>query len=163
MQPIREIVPIEESHGAGPKGREGAGFLMVGPSQASPSHAPGEAGTIEPFGIVLGDAREENIRFPRADGRFKRIKLLDDRRQAIRTLHVMFGREPLPFEQETQITLDAHRLNFSAQTIDREPVDAGQQPPLAPFQFTGARTKFAAKNKSFRFQRKQGLVNFGIR
>ena len=62
-------------------------------------------------------------------------------------------KEPLKFRQRS-------RLNFRAQTVDRQPVNAGQQTPVAPFDLTRVRVKFAAQNKSFAFQRQQRQFDF---
>ena len=64
----------------------------------------------------------------------------------------MTGINPLPREQEALEIRERHGLNFSAQPIQRQPVNARQQPPIAPFKLPNARMKLSAQNESLDFQ-----------
>ena len=70
--------------------------------------------------------------------------------------------DPLPGEQEALEVRDGDRLNLRAETVDREPMNAREQPPLAPFQVGRSRMKLAAQNESFTFQGKQGGLDFWL-
>src|SRR5579884_4411643 len=79
----------------------------------------------------------------------------------------MLGINPLPGKKETAKLLDRDRLNFRAQPVDGEPMNARQQASLAPFgasaPILGAtfrilrarRAKFSAQDKSFGLQSEQ--------
>src|SRR5438477_10948822 len=97
---------VEESHRTGAKRygtSPGSAFLILRQSQSAPTHAPREAGAVKPGRIVLGHAREQQLRFPGRDWCLKGVELLQNRQQTLRALHAMLGREPLPFQEETQL------------------------------------------------------------
>ena len=72
----------------------------------------------------------------------------------------MVGRDVLPREQEPLKFGDRNGLNFRAEAIEGETMDAREQTAIAPFGFLRVRVEFAAQNKSFAFEREQCLFDF---
>src|SRR6266513_2248843 len=68
----------------------------------------------------------------------------------------------LPGEKKTIEVVNRDRLNFRAQSIDREPMNSRQQPAITPFLLGSIGMKFAAQHKTFRFEREQRRVNFRL-
>jgi hypothetical protein len=54
-------------------------------------------------------------------------------------------------------------LNFSAQPVNREPMDSRQQSAITPFLCRRIGLKFAAQNKAFCFERQQCGIDLGAR
>ena len=122
------------------------------PTEASPADATRKAKAIEPFWIVIGNTRSKNCRFPRGQRQLATIQLLKDRLQTFRTFNAMFCIGALPCEKKTVKVLRRDRLNFRAQPVNREPMNSREQSPVAPFLLRRVRVKFAAENKTFRFE-----------
>ena len=74
----------------------------------------------------------------------------------------MFLVGSLPGKKKTIEIVQRDRLNFRAQSIDREPMNSRQQSAIAPFLFGGVGMKFTAQHKTFRFERQQRRVNFRL-
>ena len=68
--------------------------------------------------------------------------------------------DALPREQETFKFGNCNGLDFRPQTIDGQPMNPRQQPPLAPFQLGRAGTKLSPQDKALPFQREQGSLDF---
>src|SRR4029434_822172 len=63
-------------------------------------------------------------------------------------------------EKKTIEVVNRNRLNFRAQSIDREPMNSRQQSAITPFLLGGIRMKFAAQHKIVCLEREQRRVNF---
>jgi hypothetical protein len=64
----------------------------------------------------------------------------------------MFGINALPGEQKALELHQRHWLNLRAEPVDGEPMNAGQQTAIAPFDLLSARMKLSAQNKSLGFE-----------
>ena len=77
--------------------------------------------------------RAGRIARSQAPGRgFESLQLRDDPREARLAVQLGPGPHVLPAEQETKEVGRADRLDLAAQAVEHAPVDAGEQPPLAP-------------------------------
>ena len=56
----------------------------------------------------------------------------------------MPGINALPREQEALKIRQGNRLNLRAQPVDRQPMNPGQKPAVAPFEFCCVRMKTSA-------------------
>src|SRR5437762_11006755 len=74
----------------------------------------------------------------------------------------MFLVGSLPREKKPIEIVNRDRLNFRAQSIDREPMNSRQQPAITPFLLGGIGMKFAAQHKTFRLKCEQCRVNFRV-
>src|ERR1044071_2249138 len=75
----------------------------------------------------------------------------------------MIGIHVLPGEKKTTKILGRDWLNFRAQSIDREPMNSRQQPPVAPFLFRGIWMKLSTQDETFHFKGKQRGFDFRAR
>ena len=69
----------------------------------------------------------------------------------------------LPGKQEAQEVARGDRVDFRAQTPDRVPMNAGQEPPVAPLLVVDARNEASSQDRAFRFQRREGASRRGRR
>jgi hypothetical protein len=131
-------------------------------AQTSPANPAGKTEPVQPFGIVIGHTRRKHGRFPRSQWQLATVKLFQDGLQAFQTFDPMFLVGSLPRKKKTIEIVNRDRLNFRAQSIDREPMNSRQQPAIAPFLLGGIGMKFAAQHKTFRFECEQRRVNFRL-
>src|SRR5205823_180583 len=101
--------------------------------------------------------------FPSGQWQFAAIQLLQHRLQTLRALRAILSADALPGEKETVIILRRHRLNFSAQPLDRESMNSRQETPVAPLLIVRLQAKFSAQDKAFCFEGKQSRIHFGPR
>src|SRR5581483_7411128 len=96
-----------------------------------------EAEAVEVGGVVARDARGEHVLFPGAGGQLEPLELAHDREQALPAVKLRAGVDVLPAQQKAHQVGRAHRLDLAPQRPQREAVDAGEEPPLAPFLLVG--------------------------
>ena len=112
---------------------------------------------IQPFRIVLGHARRNDLRLPCARRRLEPFELRENARQRIGPLHSRLRQHALPFAEEPQEVSRLHGLDLCAQALDGVAVNAGEQPAFAPFLFVSARTLSAALAESAAHGKALGL------
>ncbi len=66
-------------------------------------------------------------------GTLEPLQLRNDRIQRAWTFHPCLARDMLPGKEKAHEIARTDRLDFRAQTMDRVPMNAREQPPLAPF------------------------------
>ena len=158
-QPVREIFALVERNRTCSQRRECARVRLLRRAQTSPANATGKTKTIEPFGIVIGDARAKNCRFPGGQRQLAAVKLFENRLQTFGAFHAMFEIGALPCEKKTIKILRRDWLNLGAQPVDSESMNSRQQPAVAPFLLRRVRVKFAAQNKAFCFKSQQRSID----
>ena len=129
--------------------------------EASPGHPAAETQLVELLGAVVGNARGQDVVFPARRRQLEAFELLDHRRQAFGALHLVFAGDVVPVEQEAQEVARAHRLDLGAQAVQRVAVDAGEEPPVAPFELRRAWREAPAQDAALRLERLQ--CNAGVR
>jgi hypothetical protein len=72
----------------------------------------------------------------------------------------MFSVVALPRKEEPVKLLWRNRLDLGAQPVNRQPVNAREQPAIAPLLFSSARTESSAQDEPFGFQGEQCGVGF---
>ena len=121
--------------------------------EARPRDPSGQALVVEPARLVAGDARRQDLGLPGARRRLEALELGDDDLERIRPLHAGVGRDALPAQQEPQEIARGDRLDLGAQTLDRMPVDPGQQAALAPLVRGRRRGEAPAQREAFGLER----------
>ncbi len=116
--------------GSGATARDVA--LLRGDGEPSPGHLAGEAEGVEHAGLVAGEPRGEDLPLPGARRRMEPLELADDLGEAARSVEPRARRGVLPAEEEAHQVGAGDGLDLAAQAPQREPVDAGQQSPVAP-------------------------------
>ena len=101
--------------------------------QPSPHHLAGNAKLIEQLGRVLANSPAQHVAFPGGRGDFVALQLLDDVQRAVRSVKLRAGLQMLPVIQEPHEVAGVHRLDLAAQPAERQPVNACEDPPVAPF------------------------------
>ena len=159
-QPILQVLSLVKRDRAGSQRSAGTRARILWRAQPSPTDATRKTKAIKPLGIVLGNTRGEDRRFPSRQRQLAAVELFQHGLQTLRSFDAMIGVDPLPREQKPIKILNRDRLNFRAQPIDRQPMNSCQQSAVAPFLFRCVRMKFAAQNKTFAFESKQTSVDF---
>src|SRR5262245_60864909 len=127
---------------------------MLRRAQTSPTDTTRKTEPIQPFGIVIDDARRKHRRFPRSQWQLATVELFQNGLQTFQTFDYMFLVGVLPDEKKTIKILDRNRLNFRTQSIDREPMNSRQQSAITPF-LPSRRGASAALNGSAHRQRRR--------
>ena len=112
---------------------------------------------------VVLDAQRQYIRFPGGRWQFVAVEQFQHRFQAVRPLSAVLRSNALPREEEALKFRDGYWLDFRAQAVDSQAVNASQQPAVAPFDLGCARMKFSTQNEAFGFQGEQGSIDFLLR
>ena len=73
------------------------------------------------------------MRLPGIGGRLESLQLPDDFEHASFSNHLRAWGDVLPAQQPAHELSGSDRLNFLAQRAEREPMNARQQPAIAPF------------------------------
>ena len=73
------------------------------------------------------------FRLPRAGRRLEAFQQRDRGGNRVRPFQARLLRHALPGEQEAQEVARGDRFDLGAQAADRVVMDAGEQPPIAPF------------------------------
>ena len=100
----------------------------------APRHFAGKAELVQILGLVARHAARQHFRFPSGGRKFAALQLPDDLQRAIHAVQLAARREVLPAVQKREEFRGGDRLDFAAQPADGQPVDARQQPAMAPFQ-----------------------------
>ena len=120
--------------------------------EAPPADRAGEAKIIENFGIVIGNAAREDLRFPGIRGRFEALKLLEDFERAVFAEQPRIRRHVLPAQQPAHELRRVHRLDLLAQSAERQLVNAREHAAVAPFDFAARFAgECAAQDRAARF------------
>src|SRR6185369_7052478 len=135
-------------------------FLVLRRRQATPPDTAGEAKPVQPFRRVVLHARSQDLRLPSASRELIPVQQLQNGLQTLGSFTVMVLVHSLPREQKTLKLSNRHGLNLRAQAIDREPMYSGQQSAVAPFEFRGARPKFAAQDEALTLESDQAALDF---
>ncbi len=102
--------------------------------QASPADRTGKAKLVEPLGIVVGDAPPQDLPLPGIGRNLKSLQLAQHIERGPFTLDLRFRRDMLPAQKPAHELRRRDRFNLLAQGGDRQPMNARQQTPLAPFE-----------------------------
>ena len=116
---------------------------------------PGKALVVQPGAFVVGHPRGKDFALPGARRRLEAFELRDRRRQRFRTLPPRLGAHVLPGEQEAQEVARGDGLDLGAQALERVVVNAGEQPPVAPFLAVRAGREATAHGEPFDLQRRE--------
>src|SRR5204862_7098397 len=145
-EPIGEIFAQIKRDWPRSQRRGGSRIWISRSAYTSPTNPTRKTKPVEPFGIVIGHTRRKHRRFPRRQWQLATIELLQNRLQSFRTFDAVFSICAVPSEKETIEILNRHRLNFRAQSVDREPANPRQQSAIAPFLFGCVGLKFPAED-----------------
>ncbi|MNJ23809.1 hypothetical protein D3C77_182040 [compost metagenome] len=125
--------------------------------QASPRELAGAAGFIQPSRVVVLDAAGQQVGLPGTCRCGITLELFQHFAERSGALQARGRAQVLPVEQKAHEILQADRLYFPAQALDRVAVDTCQQVPFAPLQVRGAGAEVAAHHIAFGFQARQCL------
>ena len=95
-----EVLALIKCDGAGSQRSARARVWILRRAQASPANAAGKTKAIEPFRIVVGNARGEDSGFPRGQRQLAAVELLQNRLQTFRPFDAVFGINTLPCEEK---------------------------------------------------------------
>ena len=101
--------------------------------QPSPADRTGETKLVEPFRIVVGNAPRQNLPLPGVGGNFESLATAAGHRAWRARPAPVSRRNMLPAQQPAHELRGRYRLNLLAQSGDGEAMNAGEQPPFAPF------------------------------
>src|SRR5712692_12066889 len=128
-----EVLAAEERDGHRP-GEPASGMARALVTlETAPGDLAREAELVEPGGLVAAHARRQHFPLPACRGQLEALELLDDARQALAAMKLQPRLDVLPREEEAHEIGRAHRLDFSPEPVEGTPVNAGQEPPVAPF------------------------------
>ena len=99
----------------------------------SPSHCARQPQRIQPSRIVTCDSLRQNRPLPLRRRSLKSFQPAHRLEQSLLARKLPPFAQVLPVEQEPHVDRRRHRLNLFAQRAQRPPVNALQNPPLAPF------------------------------
>src|SRR4029077_19916222 len=117
-----EVLALIKRDGAGSQRSARPRVWMCRRAQACPADPARKTKAIEPFRIVVGNARGEYRRFPRGQRQLAPIQLFENRLQTFRTFDPVLRVGTLPCEEKAIKILRRDRLNFRAHTIDARPM-----------------------------------------
>ena len=150
--PGLDAAPRQERDGRRANGRSASIAIEGARLEPGPHEAARATVLVQPFGLVLGDARGQDVRLPRARRGFVALELSEHGRHGIRSLHARIGQHPLPLEQKTQEIPGRDGLDLGSQALDGVAMNAREQTPLAPLFLDGIRREPAAHRKSLALQ-----------
>ena len=101
--------------------------------QPSPADRSGKAKLIQPFGIVVRNAPCQHLPLPGVGGNFKSLQLAKYLKRGALALHLRSQGNMLPAQQPAHELRRCDRLDLLAQSCDSQPMNARQQPAVAPF------------------------------
>src|SRR5258708_28708635 len=101
--------------------------------QPSPSYRPGQAQLVKPLGIVIGHPPRQNLPLPGIRRNLESLQLVQDFQRAALSYDLSSISDVLPSHEPAHELRCRYRLNLLAQRANSKTVNAGQQPPLAPF------------------------------
>ena len=110
---------------------------------------------VQPGRFVAGDACRQDLRLPCTGRRLEALQQRDRGGNRVRPFQPRRVGHALPGEQEAQEVACGDRLDLGAQAADRVVMDAGEQPPIAPFLGVAAGREAATQRKALDFQRGQ--------
>ena len=100
--------------------------------QPAPRDRAAEAQLIEPGRVVAVEPRGQDLALPRAGRGLEPRQLIEHARQAVGADHLGALGHPLPAQEEPHERAGVDRLDLAAQPHQREPMDARQDPAVAP-------------------------------
>src|SRR5579863_7738859 len=103
--------------------------------QSSPTDRSRQAKLIQPLRIVIRNPPRQNLPLPSIRRNLESLQLLQNFQRASFTRCLRPRSHMLPSQQPPQELRRRDRLNLLAQHSNGQPMDAGQQPSLAPFNF----------------------------
>ena len=92
----------------------------------APHNFSGQAQAVEQFGIVIGDAARQHVRFPSRRRNLVTLQLAQDLEQSVGSMQLRSRREMLPAAEESHEVGRGHRLDFASQAAQRHAMDAGE-------------------------------------
>ena len=101
--------------------------------QPSPTHRPGQAKLVKPFRIVIHNAPRQHLPLPGIRRNLKPLQLPQHFQRAPLARNLRPRRHMLPAQQPLHELRRRNRLDLLAQRGNSQPMNASQQPPLAPF------------------------------
>ena len=127
--------------------------------QPAPANPPGEAKLVEPGRRVILDAQRQHFGLPGRGRQFVSIEQFKHGFDALGSFGTVIGAHPLPREQKALKVRERDRLDFRAQTVDRQAMNSSKQTAVAPFDFRRARVETAPENETLGFEREQRCLD----
>ena len=129
----------------------------IGPHRAEPfpPDFATEAQLVEHRRVVALDPGWQHVPFPGRRRKLEPVELRNRDPEAFDSHQPVDGRHVLPGEQESHELGGRDRLDVGTQARQRLPVDACEQPPVAPLLARPGRVKHSSQDDSFGFQRDQ--------
>ena len=123
--------------------------------QPAPANPSGEAKLVEPGGRVVIDAQRQHLGLPGRSRQFVSIEQFEHGSDAVGSFGTVISASPLPCEQKALKVRKRDRLNFCAQTVDRQAMNSCKQTAVAPFHFRRALVETAPENETLGLEREQ--------
>ncbi len=129
--------------------------------EASPRDAAAVAEAVDQLAAVVGNTRWQHVVLPGRGGELEALELLHHHREPFGAVHGVLCRRVLPVREETQEVGRGDRLDLGAQAGERVAMDAGKQPPVAPFDVGRAGREASAQDASLAFERERSMPASG--
>src|ERR1051326_3504511 len=131
--------------------------------EAPPTDFAGKTELIEVLRLIVGNASRQHFGLPRRGPEFQALQLPDDLQCAIHSMKLMAGSQVLPAIEECQKLRGGDGLNLASKFAYSQPMNTGQQPSMAPFDF-GFTLRFlageaAAQDLALGFELSQRLIH----
>src|SRR5579859_1943720 len=129
--------------------------------KAAPAYGAAETKLIEELGVVVGYATGENLAFPGICGGLVALELLQCFEDAAFAEELRAGREVLPAEEAVHELRGSYGGDLFAELAEGQAMNAGQETPLAPFEFVrGGVGEIAAEDGAAGFQAEERFFYF---
>jgi len=86
---------------------------------------------------IIPHTRRQNRLFPGGRRQFQSLQLLNHTQDSVTSLELAINSDVLPRQQKAHKLHRRNRLDFSAHAPESETMDARQEHPIAPFNFSG--------------------------
>ena len=113
-------------------GQAGVPARLAG-AEAAPGEGAVEAQLVEPGGVVVGQARGQQVALPGNGRGLEALQPLDDGAQPLLAAQAGVGRAVLPAQQEAHEVARADGLDLLAQEVEGVAMDARQETAVAEF------------------------------
>ena len=130
-----EVIPHQQGNGHCAVESRHAGAVLFVPArraEAAPHRFAGHEQHVQPLRVVLGHAGGKDLLFPHAGGQLEPLQLQHRLAQAGLPLLLLGGMQAMLPREVIEIDFRRDWLDFLPQAVERQPVDTGQEPPLAP-------------------------------